>query len=273
MKETSKILNELKDAGAFFLVSTDNQNYYNVPDNYFTDLSENILLHVFVQSLPRQYPYTVATTYFDNLPGLIVEKIRVLNTLSAENTTERNVYSIPEGYFYNLADDILKRIKANEVQSELEAISPLLSAIPKTNVYTVPDNYLFESEILEAVKNKSRPPAKIFSIDAVRKWKNFAVAASIAIICLLSGFFYFSNKSQNSFSGLSDSDIQKRVSVLSDEEISNYLKNNNVFIYTTNTYDSQQFMNVQNMIESISDKEIEEYLNENSAYLEDVEGI
>jgi hypothetical protein len=64
------------------------------------------------------------------------------STLSAQNL--ENIYRVPEGYFDGLAEQILNRIKAIEVNNakeELQYLSPLLAGISRKTPYTVPDGY------------------------------------------------------------------------------------------------------------------------------------
>ena len=55
-----------------------------------------------------------------------------------------NIYTVPDGYFDGLADQILNRIKAleaSDAKEELEFLSPLLAGISKKIPYSVPDGY------------------------------------------------------------------------------------------------------------------------------------
>jgi hypothetical protein len=78
---------------------------------------------------------------------------------------------------------------------------------------------------------------------------------------------YFFNKPENdAISSLSKMDVQKAISVLSDDEIANYLKdNNNIAVYTNAVNDNEQMQNIdiQNLLNNVSDEEIQDYLNEN----------
>ena len=270
MSDRINILNELKESGASLLLHTDNRNYFSLPDDYFDNLSENILTHIFIESLPSDNPYTVQAEYFENLPEVVLEKIQLEKSISFKNNTEKRPYFIPDGYFNNLADNILNKIKnssADSVQSELEEISPFLSQLSKTNVYSVPKNYFDKSDPLAAVSSL-QPPAKIISIGSkTRTWLNYAVAACIAAVLFGGGYIYLFNKPKNDvISSLPKMDVQKAISVLSDDEIANYLKdNNNIAVYTNAVNDNEQIQNIdiENLLNNVSDKEIQDYLNEN----------
>ena len=57
------------------------------------------------------------------------------------NHDPQNIYAVPAGYFENLADQILNRIKAleaNDAKEELSYLSPFLSNVSKESPYSVP---------------------------------------------------------------------------------------------------------------------------------------
>lgn len=274
MEDKINILNELKEAGAVSLLNLDNKNYFFIPEGYFNNLASDILTHVFIKSLPSENPYTVSETYFTNLPNIILEKINFkhIPVLQAE---EKNGYAVPDGYFNSLADNILKKIKStalDSVQQELEQISPLLGSISRQNVYSVPDNYFNKLEALEIVEKKVKPAeTKVISLSGrARKWINYAVAACISAVLFGGGYLYFFNnkREDTEISSLENINVQKELSGLSDEEIKNYLnENNNMAVYTNTGIDGEQQQNIdiQNLLQNVSDKEIQQYLNQDAA--------
>jgi hypothetical protein len=232
---------------------------------------------MFIKSLPGESPFAVPALYFENLPDIVLDKIHVKKNLSL-SIEEKNLYAVPDGYFASLADNILNKIKllSNPVQQELEEISPLLGKIPKTNVYSVPDNYFEESSSLVSVTG-SEPHAKIISLGTrTRKWINYAAAACIAAILFGGAYFYSENRKHYPVTSFTDTDVQKQISLLSDDEITSYLEENNIGIYTNIGEDDNQpqNLNIQNMLQNVSDEEIQQYLNENpEAAKEEGEGI
>ena len=73
----------------------------------------------------------------------IAQELRDLGS-SLADLSAQNTYSVPEGYFDRLAQQVLSRIRAMEAETaaeELEHLSPLLSQLPKTMPYTVPAGY------------------------------------------------------------------------------------------------------------------------------------
>src|SRR3974390_1225753 len=108
MRDKSDILNELREAGAAILATAGNRNYYSLPDNYFDQLPANILAQIFINSLPRQILYNVPVGYFANLPDIILDKIKISENNFVADIKGTGPYSVPQGYFDDLADNILK---------------------------------------------------------------------------------------------------------------------------------------------------------------------
>lgn len=78
----------------------------------------------------------------------IAQELRDLESTLADLSAQ-NIYSVPEGYFDRLAQQVLSRIRAMEAATaaeELGHLSPLLSQLPKTMPYTVPAGYFEEME-------------------------------------------------------------------------------------------------------------------------------
>jgi hypothetical protein len=121
-----------------------------------------------------------------------------------------NVYSVPDGYFENLAAEVLKKIQAKD---EIAMLSPLLSSISRQMPYSVPDDY---SSLLEGLKKKetykvpegyfknllpldvvrrSESETKVISI-ARRGWFRVAAAAAVVGVITLAGLLFFGNKKE-----------------------------------------------------------------------------
>ena len=265
MTENITILNELKELGFNELIQLERNTPYACPENYFEDLSQNILNKVRVQSFSSIMPYSVPEKYFENLAGILLDKL----SLPVINTSKR-IYYLPQDYFNGLAENILQKVKEkNTVDQELATLSPLLSSIPKSNVYTVPENY-FSKQIFPRPEI-SKQPAKIISITSKRKWYAYASAACVAAVILFVGYFYNSNKSSSTEKQFADINVQKAISQLSDSSIDYYLQNDNA-VFTNQNPDDQE-LNVQTLLENTSDEEIENYLIQNPDPEEQSQGI
>jgi hypothetical protein len=279
MGKNFNILNELEDIHAVFLIEADKKNLFFVPQNYFEELPDAIRANIFLHAVTMANPYTIPENYFDNFPALMLDKIRDNALISFIGNNELP-YSVPENYFGSFATEVLKKIKQSgqvSVQEELEEISPFLSSIPRTNVYSVPENYF--SNINKNTQVKS--PAKVISFGSrTKKWTSYAAAACIGALLFGASFLHFYKKGNAEIpsvvSSVSNQDLQKQISVLSDEEITDYLKTNlNLAVYTNTGADDyqQQNMDIQNMLQNMSDQEIQQYLDQQPESSSTEEGI
>ena len=78
----------------------------------------------------------------------ILQELKELQSRLADSTPE-NIYTLPEGYFDGLADQVMRRIKALETTNavdELTFLSPVLSQLSKKMPYTIPAGYFEEME-------------------------------------------------------------------------------------------------------------------------------
>lgn len=79
--------------------------------------------------------------------NILQELNQISNTLA--NISSENIYSVPEGYFENFAEQIFNRIKAMEAKNakdELNYLSPVLNNISKEIPFSVPADYFYELE-------------------------------------------------------------------------------------------------------------------------------
>jgi hypothetical protein len=268
MGRNFNILNELEDIHAVHLIQAGRENHFFVPENYFNELPDAILANIFLHSIDSSNPFTVPKAYFETFATVVLNRIKG-NDISNVFENKGQLYSVPENYFENFADEILKKIKKESqttVQEELTELSPFLGSIPKTNVYSVPENY-FE-DLSKGIPSLS--PAKVIPITSrTKRWANYAAAACVAALLFGINFLHFYKKGSIErpavAASMSNEDLQKQLSVLSDEEITNYLKNNtNLAVYTNTGSDEyqQQNIDVQNMLQNVSDEEIQQYLDE-----------
>jgi hypothetical protein len=84
--------------------------------------------------------------------------LQELNELGSTLATASSstLYHVPAGYFHNLADQVMTRIKALEadtVTGELAILSPLVDTISRTTPYQAPSGYFdgLEKKLMQAV--------------------------------------------------------------------------------------------------------------------------
>jgi hypothetical protein len=115
--------------------------------------------------------YTVPAGYFNDLAGNILQLIKEENSpfLSGIN---KQAGHVPEGYFDTLADSILGKIKAQQN----EAYYPVLDTVSKQNVYTVPDGYFETLAAAVSGEIKARENEAFYPVlDKISKQNVYAV--------------------------------------------------------------------------------------------------
>jgi hypothetical protein len=108
---------------------------------------ENILqelreISLVVATISNRNVYSVPAGYFEALADTVLADVQTLSQPAVPAP-----YNVPEGYFDTLASSILKKIKQEEdynvlqVHEELEELAPLLNSISKTGPFNVPAGY------------------------------------------------------------------------------------------------------------------------------------
>lgn len=216
-----------------------------------------------VADLIGSNPYTVPVGYFASLSTEIISRVTLPPSVGMVSP-----YRIPNGYFDHLAGSVMQKIQEQESASrytetylELEEVAPLLNSIGKANVYSIPERYF---KMLEAPSVSKVQPAsgKILSMGSyMSKWINYAAAASVLFIVATSSFLYV-NKHFKSLD--KNPSIEQRLADIKDDDIINYLRDNQETPgdYVPASY--QQEKEMQDMLKSASDEDIQRYLNESN---------
>ena len=89
----------------------------------------------------------------------ILQELKELKS-SLAGLAAQNIYSVPNGYFEGLANQVLNRIKAMEAANaaeELGHLSPMLSNVSKQLPYTVPAGFFesLEEKLMQTVRNSN----------------------------------------------------------------------------------------------------------------------
>lgn len=172
-------------------------------------------------------------------------------------------YKVPAGYFEDLPDLILMRIRTMNVTApneELEVISPLLAGLKKEMPYSVPQDY-FETLVPQPKKEQ----APVRSISFPKRALRYAAAAAVAGIIALTVWFTSDRSAvtDNTMLAQNDSVDAKDISNITDVEIENFLEGNiSVINYDPSvSADDIKAEDVRLMLAEISDTELETYLN------------
>jgi hypothetical protein len=201
--------------------------------------------------------YTIPEGYFNNFTVELNAIIKAEEFLSALDKPFQ-VFQVPDDYFQTLPESIISKIRLPQTEcfEELKEIAPSLNLISKKNIYTVPEAY-FNNLKLEAPFEKAST-GKIVFLRKTRRLISYAAAALIAGVLVTGAFFYPGNNS--SF------DVSKEVNKLSDDELNNYLETSHSISFFDDTMImNQETPNIQEHLQLISDWELQQYLEENGS--------
>ncbi len=293
METKNEILNELRQVSPV-LAEISRKNLLKVPENYFEQLSGEIMLRInsmqqseifpaFFPLIDKNTPFTLPPDgYFDGFAEKMLDRIRAGSATSVDDelssispllkSISRNTpFSVPEGYFEELSGNAVSAAKAIDfVNDELETISPLLSELKNKNPYTSPSGYFenLSTEILSKIKNE---PVKVQVISInKRAWLKYAAAAVVVGVITTVGFFAL-NKS-NSRAGITDPIAA--LSKVSDDDMNNYLQNQYSPIYDSTNFNIPLATNdlsadnddANDLFSNVSDDELNQYINEDISF-------
>lgn len=283
MTTRATILNELQELSAV-VAAINPQTPYQVPVGYFEDLSEHILSIVKQEEasniLSKENVFDVPAGYFEGLSAAVMSRIKAteagnsaheLQQLSPLLSSLQKVqpYSLPAGYFEELGGNVVAGVQAIEfVNEELENLSPLMSQLKPINVYSVPANYFDELPV--AVLNKVKQPAKVVSISFTRKVMRLTVAACVAGIIGVAGWFYVANnnttvQNTNDVVAAELQETEKAIlNTASDEAIENFIEGNTTPVADESALAAADITveNTEDLFADVSDEQLQQYLEE-----------
>ncbi len=154
-------------------------------------LNELKKLSTVVAGIEKKNVFTVPDGYFEYLADDIMMGIDNEYGLNNNNLNTSDA-DVPSGYFENLAGSILDKIKTTETEdasTEIRALSPMLYSIQNANVFEVPQDY-FETSSNE-ILSKVKPQPKVISLKSrSNSFFKYAVAAAFTGVMAL-GVFKF----------------------------------------------------------------------------------
>ena len=176
-------------------------------------------LNSILVNISNRNVYTVPAGYFDVLSHDILLALREQIINVADNS------SVPAGYFDGLADAIMGKIKAGAAD-DTEG-SALLSSLKGINVYQVPQGYF--DRLAADIVNKLPQPAKVVVMEKRSSFFRYAAAAVITGIIGLSVISVFDKKqatdpSSTDATSIAAVNIDDELLKVNDNDIVNYLK-------------------------------------------------
>jgi len=176
--------------------------------------------------------FNVPESYFAQFPDNLLEKV---NKPIALQNNIASPFSVPQGYFNNLAETIMGKVAREEDSAEVEIkkLSPALSATGNDNVFKVPSYYF--TNLAGSIVAQVQTPAKVVKMKPRSLFVRYAAAAVITGILGLSTFSFFNNRSSNLIVAdntaivatgqqiIASSSFDKILETVSAEEIEQYL--------------------------------------------------
>lgn len=148
-------------------------------ENSTTILNELNELSPVVAGITKRNVFSVPDGYFAYLPQDIMIGVMNESGLASNNIIAAEA-DIPAGYFENLAGSILDKIKtqqAVDASTEIRELSPMLYSIQNHNVFEVPPGYF--KYVSEEILAKVKPQATVISFKSRKNaFVKYAVAAA-----------------------------------------------------------------------------------------------
>lgn len=222
--------------------------------------------------ISRLGPYQVPPGYFDGLSNavLAITGMETMVFASATEPTFKVPEGYFEGLSANILQKIKSENTMGEGMQELESIAPLLNTISRENVYTVPAGYFENADFAAAAKAKKE--GKVITLRIARKWMQYAAAAVMAGI-LVTGAFIFTNDKSNLPVESDSAVVSSALNKVSEADLVTYLDNPEHFVAApaaTSLASEAELADVKNNIRKVSDEELSQYLKENAENFETV---
>jgi hypothetical protein len=238
-------------------------------ENILQELNE---LKSTLANVTKQTVYTVPAGYFDGLIAQVLNRIKALDAINAneeisylspslDNISRDMPYTVPGGYFEGLAENILKIVRENNdhqsAQEELETLSPLLSGLSKKVPYTVPQGY-FEN----LGKKENKPAAKVISLTH-RNWFKYAAAAVVTGFIVLTGFLFFNSPKSVDPVEQPYAWVKKNIKKVDKADIDEFVKLADEELFNQSSIATGPVKSVEiiELMKDVSDKEIQEFLD------------
>jgi uncharacterized protein YaiE (UPF0345 family) len=135
--------------------------------------------------------FSVPEGYFNMLPDNIFDRVNT-NYLFADKQQKKTDLTIPNGYFENLSSSILHKIKSleDDYADEIKDLSPLLSSLKNQNVFNVPSEY-FENLPRIILDKAVTKQAKVITLKKRKFVWKYAVAAAMTGVIGISSLLVY----------------------------------------------------------------------------------
>jgi len=221
--------------------------------------------------LDKTNPYSVPADYFEGLPAVVLSMVNEEQPGFLLNNNKQPLQELPEGYFDQLAGNILDRIKNQNTETapeELRSLSPLLYSIGNDNIYEVPRNYF--AELAETITANILAPRVVLMQSRTRIFFKYAVAAVFTGLMAL-GVFKLTNGNKVNMDPVvaqgiqiaKENNLDAELAKLDNADIVKYLESNGGDVkaaMVANSVDDNKLPNQEDYL--LDDKALDHYLDQ-----------
>jgi hypothetical protein len=268
------------------LGSADPAPLYSVPTGYFEGFAEKLMDRIKagqrmgeeadisrppLEKTAIPFPKVTGQSSPEDPAISPLEELAILSPLLSR-IDKKMPFGIPEGYFSSLPEVTTQNAKENDYSS------PLLANLKNKSAYQAPEHYFdtLAERILEKAQQQNTEqeaapvqqpvPAKVISFDRSRSqrrnWWKYTAAAVMTGLILTGGWLKLHTPPPTG-----PVDITKSLSNVSDQEIQNYLDNQNLplsdeLANTTASLDISD-NDIKSLLGDIPDGELKQYIDEN----------
>lgn len=182
----------------FFLSNIDKKQPFLLPNNYFSNLTEQLLNKLeceeelkdyqLLSKINKEQSFTIPENYFENSKNKIEYKYEISNFEELKKLPKNSLNEPSPNYFNQLKDNIKHKL---ELDNELKEFQ-LLNSLEKKNPFHVDSEYFEKRSQRETKENtkKTKGIIKLFQ-------PHLAIAASILLIIGAIVFWKLNNNSEN----------------------------------------------------------------------------
>lgn len=245
MESSNNILKELQELSPVLASSYPQPVPYKVPDDYFGQLSTNIL-------------NAINATGTDNA----ADELQALSPLLG-SISKKAPYHLPEDYFNTLSENTLAETKALAfVQEELDEFSPVLHNLKHAPLYEVPAGYFDQLPDAILKKVNEQQPAKVIKMGSRSNLRRYIAAAAVVLVMLTGGWWFLQQP------GTSEKPpVAEGIKQLADDELIHFLDDQSLAAESAgNSVVYTEFDNndMHDLLADVSDEELQQYVEKNS---------
>lgn len=220
-----------------------------------------------VANLVRNNPYSVPMGYFDNIAESVLKQVADAPLSLEMPAIKKQPYSIPQGYFEELANNILAKIDNIQKAKHTEVFDELENVAPLLNTISKGNilsiPYDYFDELKIELPAENKEAKVVLMANRNTVRRWMTYAAAASVLFILSTASYaYINHHLKSID--KSLTIGQRMATLKDEEIINYLQNDLGDFDPNTATSTDDDPDINHLLINASDAEIERYLDTES---------